>query len=249
MTNKRLILSVCCTISLCCLATSSCSFSQQRPSSLNIDNPVQDELPLANETSWIYSDAEYQPEPSDPTNIITARYQITDTVIDVDHANGLFVAHLKQDTRLIQAPSNWTSSPSSQADEFWYVVRGSQVFKSEVPFDLQTVDLGTLQLIYDFPLLVGKSWCPFSVDLKDPRHPPLTSCENGGKQAVIQQSADQTPAGSFKNCYLIEQFYNDGGITQLFCKSVGVVEVKFDHNGTRFGFEQKLTGYVAGKLK
>ena len=54
----------------------------------------------------------------------------------------------------------------------------------------------------------------------------------------MQQSDYQVPAGKFKNCYQIDQCYNDGCELQWFCTGIGVVEAKYDHGGTLFGFKQ-----------
>lgn len=215
-----------------------------KPTSIGLNNPVQSEFTLAKGTTWTYSDSEYQPAPADPTQVITAQYQLTETVTEISSANGLFIAHIQREQKPIQVPADWM--PFQPPGEFWYVIKGQQVFKSNVPINLATVDTDTLQLAFDFPLSINKSWCPFRVDLKDPNHKPIINCESAGEQTVLKGSAYQTPAGSFENCFQIDQASNGGDIFQWFCKGIGVVEIKFDHSGSRFGFEQELIGYNKG---
>jgi hypothetical protein len=242
MLRKFLLLTAAVVFSAC--GTLEAGLNQTPTPNLNQVNPVQSEFNLAKGTRWTYSYSEYQPAPADPTQVITAQYQLTETVIDSNNTNGLFVAHVQSKKKPIRVPVDWTSF--SPPGEFWYIIKGQQVFQSGDPVDLSKVNTDTLNLAFDFPLSVNQSWCPVRVDLKDPNHAPITNCDNGGKQTVLQQSAYQVPAGKYENCYQIEQFFNDGNFFQWFCKNIGVVEVKFDHNGTLFGFKQVLTVYDTG---
>jgi hypothetical protein len=230
------------------LAISSCVIHlPTKPTSIGLNNPVQSEFTLAKGTSWTYSDSEYQPAPSDPTQVITAQYQLTETVTEISSVNGLFIAHVQREQKPIQVPVDWMPSPPP--GEFWYVIKGQQVFKSNAPVNLAIADTDTLQLAFDFPLSVNQSWCPVRVDLKDPSRTPITNCDNAGKQTVLKQSAYQVPAGKFDNCFQIDQASNGGDVVQWFCRDIGVVEVKFDHSGSRFGFKQELIGYNKSSRK
>ena len=141
-------------------------------------------------------------------------------------------------------PVGWL--PFSPPGDFWIIVKGELVFESGDPIDLGKLDLDTLPLVFDFPLSVNQSWCPVQIDLKDPNHAPITNCDYAGKLTVLHHSAHEVPAGSFTDCFQINQCTNDGCELQWFCKGIGVVDVKYDHSGTRFGFTQELTGYSKG---
>lgn len=242
MLRKLLFLTAAIVLSSC--GTLEVSLAQTPTPNLNPVNPVQSEFNLAKGMRWTYSYSEYQPAPADPTQVITAQYQLTETVTEIKSANGLFIAHISREEKPVQVPAGWM--PFSPQGEFWYVIKGQQVFESNELVDFSKVNTDTLILDFDFPLSVHQSWCPVRIDLKDPNHAPITNCDNGGKLTVLQQSAYQVPAGKFENCFQIEQFFNDGNFFQWFCRNIGVVEVKFDHNGTRFGFSQELTGYNQG---
>lgn len=207
-------------------------------------NPVQGEFNLAIGMRWTYSYSEYQPAPGDPTQVITAQYQLTETVTEINSTNGLFIAHIQSEEKPVQVPAGWT--PFSPQGEFWYVIKDQQVFQSNELVDFSRVNTDTLILDFDFPLSVNRSWCPLQIDFKNPNHPRVTNCDNGGKLTVLQQTAYQVPAGQFEDCFQTELFYNDGPTYQWFCKDIGVVEVNFDHAGTLFGFKQMLTGYDPG---
>lgn len=207
-------------------------------------NPVQSEFYLAKGTRWTYSESEYQPAPGDPTQVVTAQYQLTETVTEISSTHGIFIAHVQSAEKPIQVPAGW--SPSSPQGEFWYVIKGRQVFQSNEPVDFTRVDTDSLILDFEFPLSINKNWCPQQIDFKNPNHPHVTNCDNGGKLTVLGQSTYQVPAGKFENCFQTELFYNDGPLYQWVCKDIGVVEVNYDHNGTLFGFKQVLTAYDPG---
>ncbi|MGD0613324.1 MAG: hypothetical protein ABSB41_17640 [Anaerolineales bacterium] len=211
-------------------------------------NPVQSEFNLAKGTSWIYSESDYQPAPGDPTQVVTAQFQITETVTETSSTHGVFYAHVQSEEKPIQVPAEVPANyfPFSPSGDFWYRIQGRQVFQSGGPADFTTEDTDTLPLAFDFPLSVNHSWCPVRIDLKNPNHPRVTNCDNGGKLTVLQQSTHQVPAGKFENCFQIEEFANDGPLFQWFCKDIGMVEIDYDHNGTRFGFKQVLTVYDPG---
>jgi hypothetical protein len=207
-------------------------------------NPLQADFNLSLGTSWVYLDTEYQSATSDPNLIITAQYQLTETVTEINTLKGLFVAHVHSEQKSIQVPVGW--EPFSPPGDFWYIVKSRQVFGTSDPGDLTKLDFDTLLLDFDFPLAVDHSWCPVRIDLKDPNRTPITNCDYAGKQTVLQESTYQVPAGKFEDCYQIDQASNGGDVFQWFCRGIGVVEVKFDHGGSRFGFEQKLTDYIKG---
>ncbi len=210
---------------------------------VNAANPVESDLPLKKGTRWTYSYRAYQPA-SDPARIETAEYSLTETVIETSASGSVFSAHVKSEAQPVQVPAGWTGA--ELPTEFWYIVRGQQVYQSGAPFDAATIDLATLNLVFDLPLSAGRGWCPLQVDLKDPNHTPITNCEYGGKFTVLQRSAQQVPAGRFEDCYQIRQFFNDGSVFQWFCRGIGVVSSRFDHNGTRFGFERELIRFEPG---
>ena len=193
---------------------------------------------------WIYSYESYDPSPSDPTQIIKATYQLTETIVDVETISTYLVAHVKREYELIGADNDWAGDPSSQPNEFWYIVNDNQVFQSNQPLDVGHVQLDELIFDYEFPLSVDKSWCLLPHNSQDPQE--ITGCDFIGKRVVTNQGHHETPAGSFSDCYDLTDYFNGGNIYQKFCNGVGVVFIKFDHAGTRFGFEQSLISYSLG---
>ena len=211
-------------------------------------DPLPGDFNLTKGTRWVYSYSEYEPLPSDPTQTVAALFQLTQSVVDISRANGLIFVHEQSELEPIQVPTGLPAGymPVPPFGDFWYIIKGRQVFESGAPVDFATINTDTISLAFDFPLSVNKSWCPVRIDLKDPSHKLITNCDYGGKLIIVQQSAYQVPAGRFKDCYLINQYYNDGSTFQWFCKGIGVVETNYDHNGTLFGFKQVLSSYSKG---
>ena len=197
------------------------------------------EFPLAKGTTWAYAYVSYEPTTADPTQVMTATYLFTETVVDTQVTPPYFVAQVQREERLIQAPPDWPQTESSRPHEYWYIVKDRQVYESfQKPASIIPTD--TLTLAYDFPLALGRSWCP----LKYMEGEKVQDCT--AKRTVVSQESYETPAGKFDNCYEITEDVNSGGVTQWFCKSIGVVAQKYDHGGTRFGFQQTLVSYSKG---
>lgn len=202
------------------------------------------EFPLQKGTIWIYSYESYDPSPSDPAQIIKATYQLTETIVEVETISTYLVAHLKREYELIKADKGWSGDLSGQPDEIWYVVNNSQVFQSNQPLDTGGVQLDELIFDYEFPLSVSKSWCLLPHNPQDSQE--ITGCDFIGKREVTRQSHYETSSESFNDCYDLTDYFNGGNVYQKFCDGVGIVYMKFDHAGTRFGFEQTLISYSAG---
>ncbi|HEX6269751.1 MAG TPA: hypothetical protein VFZ43_05920 [Anaerolineales bacterium] len=199
------------------------------------------DLPLEKGTTWIYSYEAYK-QSADSDRILKATYQLTESVIEVEAISTYFVAHVKGEFELVSAEAGWPDDLSSQSNEFWYVVSDHQVLQSNQPLDPANIEIDQLILDYDFPLSVTKSWCLTTSNSKDPDK-TITGCEFVGRREVTGQATYETSAAKFDDCYDIIDYFNGGNIFQRFCNGAGVVFKKFDHSGTRFGFEQKLVGF------
>ena len=201
-------------------------------------------FPLEEGTTWVYSYEAYDISLSDPTQIIKANYQLTDTIVKTETVSNYAVAHVRRKRELIKADAGWTQDVSNQLNEFWYVRNDQQLFQSNFPLDTNNIKLEELILDYEFPLSLSKSWCLFSDNSNDPKE--IASCDFVGKREVTDQGSYETPAGNFDNCYDLIDYYNGGNILHKFCDGIGIVFMKFDHSGTRFGFEQTLISYSQG---
>ncbi len=110
----------------------------------------------------------------------------------------------------------------------------------ETRFPLSNIPTARL-VLYDFPLATDKSWCPH-----DPLPDNVPSCRSNGLRTVQRQLSHATPAGTFGDCYEISEEYTSGGVWEWFCDGIGTVERKYDHSGTRFGFQYTLIGFRRG---
>jgi hypothetical protein len=202
-------------------------------------------FPLENGTTWVYSYEAYDTSPSDPQQIVKATYQLTETIVETQTVSTNFVAHVKRERKLINADTDWVDL-SSQPNEFWYVKNAQKLFQSNLPLDINNIKTDQLILDYEFPLSLESSWCLLPDSRNSTAPKDNAGCDFVGKRAVTDQGRYETPAGSFENCYGLMDAYNGGNIFQKLCDGVGIVFMKFDHAGSRFGFEQTLVNYSKG---
>ena len=201
-------------------------------------------FPLEKGTTWVYSYEGYDTSPSDPHQIIKASYQLTETIIETETISSYIVAHVKRERKLIKADTGWMDNLSGQPNDFWYVRDNQQLFQSNFPLDTSNIKTSELILDYQFPLTLSQSWCLLPDSRNNPK--PIAGCDFVGKREVTDHGKYETPAGTFDNCYDLMDVYNGGNIFQTFCDGVGIVFMKFDHAGSRFGFEQTLIRYSEG---
>jgi len=202
------------------------------------------DFPLTQGMTWTYSHIEYQPTQADPFKIIQAESTYTDTVVDTQTAGSFFIAHVKRTVRLVKADPGWISAGEVGVPEWWYVVEGSKVYEIRRQPDVDNIQADYMILDLDFPLSVGKSWCANTGVLKGGTG---GSCASNVSVDRLEQV--DTPAGEFDGCYQVTLWSNGGNVYQEFCPGVGFVSEKFDHSGTRFGFEQRLTDFSLGGSK
>lgn len=226
--------------SLCLVAVSCAGNTSTAPSSEQA--ALLPEFPLTQGTTWVYTYIPYEPLESNPRQIVTATYVLTETVVEtVAEAPYLFV-RMRRDASLVSStPLTGATLP---AGEFWYVISGTLVFEEfQVP-DAKTFDPVASRLDYAFPLVDGKQWCPFLSDPENPDNPEVVYCEANGLRTAVAIGAYETPAGRFTDCYQISESFLSGGVIRQFCSGIGVVAARYDHAGTRFGFEQTLVDYI-----
>jgi hypothetical protein len=204
------------------------------------------ELPLEKGTTWDYSYEAYE-QSADPDQILKATYKLTESVVDVEAIESYFVAHVKKDYELVNADVDWPGREFTDNQvETWYLVNENQLFESRLPVNTNKIQTDYLLLEYDFPLALNKSWCWIQGNRKNPDSKKIANCESVGRREVTNTGVYETPAGTFEDCYELIDYSNGGDIIQWFCKGVGIVFMKFDHAGTRFGFEQTLLSYSVG---
>lgn len=201
-------------------------------------------FPLEKGTTWVYSYQAYNPSPSDPEQTVKATYELTQTIVEREAVSDYVIAHVKRDRQLVNADPDWTQELSSQPNDFWYVLKDQQLFQSNFPVDSANINPDQLILDYQFPLAGKESWCLMPDSRNNQKG--LKGCDFVGKREVTGYGAYESPAGTFENCYDLMDIYNGGNILQKVCDGVGIVFMKFDHSGTRFGFEQTLTGFSKG---
>ena len=201
-------------------------------------------LPLNKGTSWTYAYESYEPSPSDPAQVIKATYQLIETVIDTETVSPYLIAHIKREYQLVNVDPGWTGDfDVSQPNEYWYLVDNDKVFESRSPIETNAIKRDGFLLDYEFPLSLSSAWCRQAFNPKNPSSNEAANCEFIGKRMVTNTGFYETPAGKFDDCYELTDYSNGGNIIHWFCTGVGIVFMRFDHAGTRFGFEQTLIDY------
>ncbi len=187
-------------------------------------------------TTWVYSRVEYQQVIGDPTQLITATRLFTDTVTRIEGSAPSLSFLEERTVSSIHAPPNSSDWMLLNPWINRYLIRGNQIFETRSANHLEDL------LLYDFPLETNKRWCV------QPLQPANASdCYEMGWREAQRRASYATPVGQFDECYqILDPFYTGGA--EWFCDGVGVVAHKYDHAGTRFGFEDKLLRLSMGSL-
>lgn len=226
------------------LTVAACHSLVQEPSSSKGITPtvvtpqVPIQFPVTQGNSWIYAYSAYQATPADPRQTMTATYLITETVTNVDLFGAQIVATIERKEAVVEAPSDWITQTPTLFDDSWLVISGTQVFGSFQPIDLSNL-LNESWLLYDFPLTVGKRWCPYQQSAL----PKPMNCDGVAKLTVTEPATYHTPAGHFEDCFEIVEAITSGGRHWGFCSEIGIVKEWYDHGGSKFGYEKVLVGY------
>ncbi len=203
--------------------------------------PVAD-FPLTAGTTWVYAYNPYDASPEDPMEIVTATYIMTETVVSAEEYPPYTFVEIQRDYQLTsdEALENYNLPQLT----YWYVISGTQVFEEYVDPAIENFSPYESRLAYDLPLEMGKNWCPIVYDPSNPDNPEVINCEVAGMRTVVEQGPYESPAGEFDDCFWFVESYNSGGVHRWFCNGIGVVAAKYDHSGTRFGFDQVLIDFA-----
>jgi hypothetical protein len=205
-------------------------------------------FPLRSGATWTYSDTEYDTLPGQPDQVIQAVFEITDQVMDVKTSGSDYIAHVQQKVKKVKSDEGWSDlNHSSPAEyDFWYIYHDQQIYTTrQLPAEGLQSTLDMLTLEYQFPMAQNAQWCPDP--LTEPAQgmdPTPFPCQYAGMRIIQGEGPQQTLAGTFQKCYQMADIYNGGGMMQTFCDGIGVVERRYDHAGTHFGFLQILTGFT-----
>ncbi len=194
-------------------------------------NPLP-ELPLNLGTTWVYSSVVYAG--SKPQDILTSTYIYTDAIISARSAQPYFAAEVSRTVSLISGEALFNAP---EAEAWWYIISGTQVYRQPgSQLDFSKVSSSWLE--YAFPLSAN-GWYP------DPETRSLTAPDVmiSGRRYTFPESEVAVPTGLFKNCSEIVTAYLGGALYAWFCPQFGVVEEKFDHAGTPYGYHTVLMRY------
>ena len=193
-------------------------------------NPVLGlSFPLSPGTTWVYDFVPYMPGLSD-TEVMSATYIVTETVVSVTDTSAGSLAEVRREHRLAAADAEWANEDYRISPRAWFLVRGVDVYELRQPTDQSRLGEREAPLEYRFPLAVGASWCPH---LGHPEHP-------GDRWTVVEQRALDTRIGRLESCFRLTGGYHTGWTSRWLCDGVGLVDERYDHNGTPFGIHKEL---------
>jgi hypothetical protein len=193
------------------------------PAQVRALNPVSD-FPLSPGSFWTYSYIEYWEEQ-------VQAGQVTVSVVDNQMLGDYFLAHLTVESSF---SAQWTPLGLGQgASEFWYAIdeQGRVYFLQD---SSQAEDLTDSILAFQFPLESEECWF---------RSPDLWNALGDYCTYTDGPHLIETPAGSFKDCFLIVTPYLSGSTIDWICKGVGFAAARYDHLGSPFGYEATLLEY------
>lgn len=211
-------------------------------------HPLLQIFPLLPGTTWTYSYTQYSSAPGQPNTIIEAEFEVTQTVVEAKTVGTDYIARVQQNITKIRSDEGWTdqtSSPPGDGD-FWYVLHDNQVYTTfEIPQNLDSTAFDLMTLEYQFPMQPDAQWCPNrqTKEYLEPVEATPYPCQFAGMRIVHSAGPQQTQVGNFEKCYQMGDVYNSGGVNQTFCEGVGIVERKYDHGGSRFGFSETITAF------
>ncbi len=206
-------------------------------------------FPMTAGTTWTYQDNHYDTAEGET---ITGTYTLEKTVIDVQQGNGYTAAQIQEvsdfrngsvDVDWLEANPGYLNGYGSQKN-YWLIDNGAGVYQQFGNLNLDALESEGF-LLYKLPLTDGDSW--YSNPDQRAEFTDVTAGPNTGKSSVSTAGAQNTPAGSFDQCYQIETFYNSGNNYEIVCLGVGAVKLWMDHQGTPQGYKTTLTAFSAGE--
>lgn len=211
-------------------------------------------FPLKNGAQWIYREVAYETIPNDvlpqlTNRQITATLLITDTVMETQTHAAYYAAKVVRERELVSATIDIAelgdyrdllfanNMPSSK----WYIFADDKIYSQIDNLDWNSLETSTLEL--QSPIAEGTRWYPeaqpraqFTVDQMIP-----------GLRAIEPAPLLQFPIGELRDCLVLHDFYNGGGVWTDFCPGIGIVGKQFDHVGTPFGSHSELLQFISGK--
>jgi hypothetical protein len=186
--------------------------------------------------TWVYHQEYYAPSNLESRKIVTMTTILTETVVELLHEGAVQRARVHPAREQLFLDPGYSMNADAEDSDFWYILDGNKLYKSIEAGSSSQEGRQFITLLYDFPLTVGKEWCP-----GNPNFPE--DCASAGMRRIIDAGRYATPAGKFEDCYQSHEFYNSGGPYIWFCTGAGVVAETYDHGGTPFGHRKTLINY------
>jgi hypothetical protein len=247
MSKRNGLLLICfCSVALLLVA---CGGSGQTGNRLGAHDSSAMDFPLVLGNTWVYSGVFYQG--SNQTDVLTATYTLTESVVDVLHSDigeyAIFqVACYREIT---SCPDAWQQQPgdvcaSTPPDEpvyTWYVADGNTLYRQSSLELSHLAETSIKELV--FPLTSDARW--YLTAAMEEANPDYDL--DSMLRRVVYSGPRETPAGDFKGCFEMHDVV--GGTTSrlVYCPGIGIVERAGDHSGTPWGEREILMDYMFSK--
>jgi hypothetical protein len=191
-------------------------------------------FPLIEGTTWVYEHQAYDAD-------VEVTWRVVESVVQTltSGEEALFYWAEIERTASVTAGEpfpGFITAPNPGT--FWYLVTEGDVYSMAYAPEIDPSE-GWLDV--RLPLTeAGEGWYP---DAEQRRQFGPDDLRLPGFRYVQDPFEKRLPMGESYDCFELLTPYNNGGILQEFCHGVGFTYAKFDHAGTPFGYEIRLTGF------
>ncbi len=196
------------------------------------------EFPLNVGNSWVYRVTRY--EGPNESNIMTATFTLTDTVVSVETKNGFYVANIQSEhsaESLVSVRGSYPVTDSLQpahSETYWLIAEGNRIIRQD-RLNLADLPAGGAIVELAFAMQLSSRWSMY--------YPPGAPVN----RQVTTQGALTVPAGTFANCFYLQGQIGSMTFDDWFCPAVGFVMRTADHHGTPYGTTSELIHYTANR--
>lgn len=186
-------------------------------------------FPLHTGTAWVYEYSAYSGEER-------SVWQIVDTVVETHYDAGYFRARIERKSILIEGRAGNYYLDIPQAGNYWYVLKGTNVYRFLESPTFELIDQAWLEFIFPFP---QSCWYPDGIQRLAGDEELLIGCrsvEKRFKQILL--------TGDTVDCAQLSSASQKGDILLIFCDGVGIVGGSSEGLDSSHYYVFELTAYI-----
>ncbi len=186
-------------------------------------------FPLHTGTAWVYEYSAYSGEER-------SVWQIVDTVVETHYDAGCFSARIERKSILIEGRAGNYYLDIPQAGNYWYVLKGTKVFRFLESPVLEQIDQAWLEFILPFP---QSCWYPDAMRRLAGDGELIIGC-----RSVEKHFKQILPTGDTVDCTQLSSPSQKGDILLIFCDGVGIVGGSSEGLDSSHYYVFELTAYI-----